>query len=80
MFLLLHFTGLDVFTCKCFFHLFVDSHHLVSGENEGVIVTPSFASIQGQDGDGPVPLDLDRVPLAVVDENCGKPNLLLFGS
>ena len=66
-------------TFKCF-HLFVNCHHLVSGENEGVIVTSSFASIQGQDGDGPVPLDLDRVPLAVVDENCRKPNFLLFGS
>ncbi len=61
-------------------HLFVDCHHLVSGENERVVVASSFATVQGQDGDGPVPLDLDRVPLAVVDEYCGKPNLFLFGS
>ena len=60
--------------------LLVDRHHLVAGEDEGVVVPPAFAAVQGEDGDGAVALHLDGVPLAVVDEDGRQPDLLLLRS
>ena len=60
--------------------LLVDGHHLVPGEDERVVVTSSLASIECEDGDWAVPLDLDRVPLAVVDKNGRQPDLFLLGA
>ena len=60
--------------------LLVHCHHLVPGEDEGVVVTPSLTSVEGQDGDGAVALDLDRVPLSIVDKDGRQPDLFLLGA
>ena len=52
----------------------------MSWEDERVIVTSAFSAVQGEDGDGSVSLDLDRVPLAVVDEDGRQPDLFLLGA
>jgi len=58
--------------------LLVDGHHLVAGEDERVVVAPALAAVEGEDGDGAVPLHLDGVPLAVVDEDGRQPYLFLL--
>ena len=52
----------------------------MSLEDEGVIVTPALASVEGEDGRGAVPRHLGRVPLPVVHVDRRQPDLLLFSA
>ena len=49
-------------------------------ECERVVVPPSLAAVNGQDGGRAVALNLRRVPLAVVDVNGRQPDLFLLRS